>query len=830
MSATACPITLPAAGQNEASPLTGAAWAGPPEDRAALLALDDPLEWPSFGHLVSPSGSVWESHVAVQGMHCAACAMTLETRLRQVPGVCTVRVSAAAQRATVVWDSAQVQVSQWMSSVQALGYRLVPAQDSAATALRRRESRAMLWRCLVAGLCMMQVMMYAYPAYTAAPGDLSLDMQQLLRWASWVLSLPVLLFSCGPFFSSAWRDLKAGRIGMDLPVALGIAVTFAVSTVGTFEPDGAFGREVYFDSLTMFVFFLLSGRWLELRLRDRSAGALDAVFNRLPDSVECLNSDGVYARISAQRVRVGDTLRIHAGDTFPADALILEGESAVDEAMLTGESLPLPRASGDRVLAGSHNLAGTLCVRVERIGSDTRFAQIAALMESAATEQPQLARLADRLAKPFLIGVVFAAGAAVLWWWPRDPAHALMVAVAVLVVTCPCALSLATPAALLAAAGRLARQGVLVRRLQALETLAQVDTVVFDKTGTLSTDSQCLEQVQTRDGVTVEQALAWAGAMAASSRHPAAIALRTAAQDAAVDLVHTGWTLHAVKEFAGRGVEAQLRDSLDPAEANTLQGAGRAGSVRHLRLGSAAFCGVSEKSTEGSHVILADEAGWVATFGLREQLRKDALPLVQTLKAMGIEVHILSGDTAAAVGKVAAQLDIGQSRARCTPDDKLAALRTLQQQGHTVAMVGDGLNDAPVLAGAHVAFALAHAAPLAQSRADCVLMGSQLEAIGHTLLLARQAMRVVRQNLAWALVYNVACVPLAFAGLLPAWLAGLGMAASSLLVVANSARLAHWDQGPARLEKDPPRPITAKPASGAQAAIFSATLAERQAG
>jgi len=747
-----------------------------------------------------------------------------------VTGVRTVRVSAAAQRATVVWDSAQVQASEWMSSVHALGYHLLPAQDSAATTLRRRESRAMLWRCLVAGLCMMQVMMYAYPAYTAAPGDLSLDMQQLLRWASWVLSLPVLLFSCGPFFSSAWRDLKAGRIGMDLPVALGIAVTFAVSTAGTFEPGGAFGREVYFDSLTMFVFFLLSGRWLELRLRDRSAGALDAAFNRLPDSVERLNSDGVYARISARRVRVGDTLRIHAGDTFPADALVLEGESAVDEAMLTGESLPLPRAFGDRVLAGSYNLAGTLCVRVERIGSDTRFAQITAVMESAATEQPQLARLADRLAKPFLIGVVFAAGAAVLWWWPRDPAHALMVAVAVLVVTCPCALSLATPAALLAAAGRLARQGVLIRRLQALETLAQVDTVVFDKTGTLSTDSQCLEHVQTRDGVTVEQALAWAGAMAASSRHPAAIALRTAAQDAAVDLLQKGWTLHAVKEFAGRGIDAQLRDSFDTAEANTLQSAGRSGSVRHMRLGSAAFCGVSDESTEGtkgSHVLLADDAGWVATFGLREQLRKDALPLVQTLKAMGIKVHILSGDTAAAVAKVAAQLDIVQSRARCTPDDKLAALRTLQQQGHTVAMVGDGLNDGPVLAGAHVAFAMGHAAPLAQSRADCVLMGPQLEAIGHTLLLARQAMRVVRQNLVWAVVYNTACVPLAIAGLLPAWLAGLGMAASSLLVVANSARLARWGQVPVRLQTDRPRSIAAQPARRAQTAIFSEALAER---
>jgi Cu2+-exporting ATPase len=352
----------------------------------------------------------------VQGMHCAACAMTVEQALFKVPGVRSARVNAASQRACVVWDSAQVLPAQWMGQAQAQGYALLPANDAFAIDMRRKERRAALWRWLVAGLCMMQVMMYAYPAYTAAPGDLSREMEQLLRWASWVLSLPVLLFSCGPFFSSAWRDLLARRIGMDLPVALGIAVTFAVSSAGTFDPAGPFGREVYFDSLTMFVFFLLSGRWLELRLRDRTAGALDAVFNRLPDSVERLSADGSSERIAARRVRVGDVLRVYAGETFPADSTVLEGSSAVDEAMLTGESRPLARGPGDSVLAGSHNLAGTMRVRVDKAGSDTRFAAIVALMQSAATEQPQLARLADRMAKPFLIGVLLAAGLAALWW------------------------------------------------------------------------------------------------------------------------------------------------------------------------------------------------------------------------------------------------------------------------------------------------------------------------------------------------------------------------------------------------------------------------------
>jgi len=757
----------------------------------ALEALNDPLEWPVFSKEVMGSGGLWESQVVVQGMHCAACAVTVEQLLRQVPGVRSARVSAASQRASVMWDSARVLPAQWMGQLQTQGYALLPANDAFAIDRRRTERRAALWRWLVAGLCMMQVMMYAYPAYSAAPGDLSREMEQLLRWASWVLSLPVLLFSCGPFFSSAWRDLRARRMGMDLPVVLGIAVTFAVSSAGTFEPAGPFGREVYFDSLTMFVFFLLSGRWLELRLRERTAGALDAVFNRLPDSVERLGADGSAARVAARRVRVGDVLRVYAGETFPADGVVLEGQSAVDEALLTGESRPLARGPADAVLAGSHNLAGTLRVRVVKAGSDTRFASIVALMHSAATEQPQLARLADRLAKPFLIGVLLAAALAALWWWPRDPAHAMMLAVAVLVVTCPCALSLATPAAMLAAAGRLATGGVLVRRLQALETLARVDTAVFDKTGTLSTDAQQLAGIQCRAGLSPQTALAMAAALARHSRHPAAKALHAAAQAQAPGATAQEWLASDVQEIAGLGITANLQaiNALTNLAVGGLAGAACAAS---MRLGSAQFCGLPQDREDASSVILVDAHAWLATFNLREVLRPDAQTCVHDLAAMGLAVHIFSGDAPGPVALAAAQLGIAPQRAhaRCTPDDKLTRLRQLQAQGATVAMVGDGLNDAPVLAGAHVAFAFGQASSLAQSQADLVVLGSELGAITDTLVLARKTMRVVRQNLIWALLYNAACVPLAVAGYLPAWLAGLGMATSSLLVVANAARLA----------------------------------------
>ncbi|MFZ1498371.1 MAG: HAD-IC family P-type ATPase, partial [Giesbergeria sp.] len=443
------------------------------------------------------SGERWESHVVIEGMHCAACALTIEDALRSVPGVEQADVSAASQRARVVWNAAAAPPSLWFAAVRRAGYRALPAADAQARQQRVQEKRRALWRWLVAGFCMMQVMMYAWPAYIAHPGDLSAEMEGLLRWASWVICLPVVLFACGPFFSSALSDIRHRRISMDLPVALGMAITFVVSSLGTFDPDGLFGREVYFDSLTMFVFFLLTGRWLELRLRDRTAGALEALMNRLPDSVERRGDDGGFVRVGVRRIAVGDVLRVLPGEAFPSDGLLLSGSTRVDEALLTGESAPRWRTVGGEVSAGSINLESAVEMRVERVGADTRFAEIVALMESASLQKPRLAQLADRVARPFLVFVLLAALGALVWWWPKDPQHALMVAVAVLIVTCPCALSLATPVAMLSAAGVLAREGVLVRNLQALESLATIDTVVFDKTGTLGDGAPQLDATRT---------------------------------------------------------------------------------------------------------------------------------------------------------------------------------------------------------------------------------------------------------------------------------------------------------------------------------------------
>ena len=741
-----------------------------------LELLDDPAEWSAFSRPAPGREACWESSVVFEGMHCAACALTIEDALRAVPGVASVQVSAGSHRGRIIWSDKATRPSDWMQAARRAGYPALPANDAFVSERRKAETRRAVWRLSVAGLCMMQVMMYAWPAYVAGPGDMAPDMMQLLRWASWVLTLPVMLFSCGPFFSNALRDLRERRVSMDLPVALGMLITFVVSTAGTFDPAGIFGAEVYFDSLTMFVFFLLTGRWLELRLRDRTAGALEALMNRLPDSVERRRPDGQFERVAVRRLAAGDVVRVLPGEVFPADGQVLEGQTMADEALLTGESHPLARGPGSAVIAASHNLTAAVVVRVERVGEQTRFAQIVALMEDASTSRPQIARLADRIAKPFLIGVLLAAAGACAWWWPQDPGHALMVAVAVLVVTCPCALSLATPAAMLASAGALARRGVLVRQLQALEALAKVDTLVFDKTGTLTRDAFALADVQTRPGVSRQQALAWAAALARQSLHPASRALAAAAQ-ADPDVSQ----LQAVDchEEPGQGVRGRLLASE----------AGDEHAEATMRLGSAAFCGCAPLTDDALHVSLADDHGWVATFSLREDLRADAASTLQALRDCGLTVRLFSGDGSAAVQRVAAELGIADARAACAPQDKLNLLREAQTSGHVVAMVGDGLNDGPVLAGANVSFAFGQAVPLAQAKADFVVMGGQLQVIAQTVLLARRTMKIVRQNLVWAAVYNVVCIPLAVIGWLPAWLAGLGMALSSLVVVGNALRL-----------------------------------------
>lgn len=741
---------------------------------SVLLALDEPDEWSSFSTKVANAEHTWESHLAVEGMHCASCALNIEKTVKALPGIVSAEVNATSGRARLLWSSAHAKPSIWIGAINKAGYRALPAADALVRDDRRKSQRLMLWRLLVAGFCMLQVMMYTMPAYYATPGEMTQDTLNLMRWASWVLTLPVMLFSSGPFFKSALTDIKQRQISMDFPVSLGILIAFLVSSAATFEPNGWWGSEVYFDSLTMLVFFLLTGRWIELRMRNKTAGALDVLMRRLPSSIERRNNEGQFERVAVRRLMVGDEVRVLPGEAFPADGTITLGETKADESLLTGESKPVSKALGAEVIAGSHNLSSAVQVLIKRIGESTRYAQIVALMERASVDKPRLAILADRIAQPFLLLVLLAAAGTALYLWQVDQSRALMTAVAVLIVTCPCALSLATPAAMLTVSGKLARTGVLVRKMQALEALTNIDTIVFDKTGTLTLDKMIVGNISVNSLLTETEALQIAAAMARHSLHPVSRALVAAAKNAETNNTQL---VSGVQEVSGAGLTANS-------------------ALGNLKLGSTKFCDLTATEiadSESSMVHLVSDQGWLASFAIVESIKPSAASCVRHVTEHGLQVAVLSGDKLASVRRVAEAVGIKDVFGDCSPQDKLMHIQALQQQGKKILMVGDGLNDGPVLASAHVSMAMGQAVPLAQAQSDFVVMNGDLAMVPYLMAQAHRTMRIVKQNLTWAAIYNATCVPLAIAGMLPAWLAGLGMALSSLLVILNAARLAKID-------------------------------------
>jgi len=754
---------------------------GADADAGAAAIADDPDLAGAFTTWEqAPDGRrVGRSHLRLAGLWCAGCAATVERALGAEAGVLEASASYAAQRASVVWDPAQTRLSRVLAAVKRAGYEAVPDAAAPARALRRAEERTALWRLFVAVFAMMQVMMYQAPLYVAAPESLGADLRTLLLWAAWLISIPVVVFSAAPMFRDAWAGLRERRIGMDLPVSIGIALTFVVSTGATFAPGGVFGAEPYFDSLTMFVAFLLGGRYLALKMRNRVAASLEGALARLPAVVRRLGADGTTTLVAIHRLRRGDRVRVLAGEAFPADGVLLEGDTEADEALLTGESRPVAKRCGDEAIAGSINLRGAVVQRADRVGADTRYEGIVALMRTAMTDRPPLLRAADRVAAPFLWGVLVLAAAAAVAWSFIDPSRAVWVAVSVLIVTCPCALSLAAPSALLAAAGALVRRGVLVQRFEALEALASLDTVCFDKTGTLTEPGRgeivvALQPAAVRARMDEVALRALAGALGAASTHPlsAALAEQAPAASARVALVR-------VEERPGLGVEAV------------------AGDGRRYRLGARAWVTegtatpprAATPSDGGPEAWLGGSGGALARFGFAEVLRPDAQASVEMLRASGLAIELLSGDATARVEAVARALDVDRFRGDASPADKLDAVAALQAAGHRVAMVGDGLNDAPVMARADVSFAIGEGPALTRTHADFVLLSGTLADVAAARAIAQRAMRVVRQNLAWAVTYNAVCVPVALVGWFPPWAAGLGMATSSLVVVLNALRI-----------------------------------------
>ncbi len=752
---------------------------GQPED--VLGVLDDPVEQRRFTrwHTDAAGQAVADSSLRISGMHCAACAGLIEQAVGRVGGVLEASVSASGARARVQWLPGRARLSDIVAAIRAAGYDAMPDTAADAREARKLEHRQAVWRLFVAAFCGMQVMMMATPSYVATGDELAPDLRQLLNWGSWLLSLPVMVFAAGPFFSSAWRGLQQRRIGMDVPVALGVLVTFVASTGATFDPAGVFGHEVYFDSLTMFVSFLLAGRLLEVRARHRVAQVLETALDGMPETALRLDDQGQAERVSVQRLVPGDRVRVPVGQAFPADATLAEGSTRADESLLTGESVPVDKPAGAAVVAGSINLGAPVVVVVQRVGADTRLEAIVALMRDAMSQRPSLTRAADRWAAPFLWAVLLLAAAAAAVWSTIDPGRAVWVAVSVLIVTCPCALSLAAPSALLAAASALARRGVLLQRLDTLESLTRLDRLYLDKTGTVTDARLQYSGVQAlaagvdtgADGDGDGQAgLAMAASLAAWSSHPLSQALVAAAgQPATVD-----W--REVQELPGQGLQA--RDA----------------SGRCWRLGRVSFVApgaVHAEAGDGRAAVWwgADGSAQLR-FDVDEALRPDAVAAVAALRQRGLQVLLLSGDLPARAARMGERLAVDAVIGGATPESKLAEVAAAQARGLKVAMVGDGINDAPVLARADVSFAMGQGALVARAQADAVVASNRLGDLVLALDLARRCMAVVRQNMLWAAAYNTVCIPLALLGWLPPWAAGLGMACSSLLVIGNSVRLA----------------------------------------
>lgn len=719
-----------------------------------------------------------EAALLLEGITCSACIWLNEQHLARLPGVLAADINYATRRARVRWDTKRIQLSDILAAVAAIGYRAYPYDPARSEALAHEERRRALWRVFVAGFGMMQVMMYAVPVYFA-DGDMGVDFEQLMRWASLVLTLPVVFYSAAPFFRGAWRDLRLGRVGMDTPVAIGVGGAFAASVWATLTASG----QVYFDSVTMFVFFLLGGRFLEMTARQKAVSVTEALARLLPAFAERLPhfpTGREPEKVQVGELKAGDFVLVRAGATIPADGRVVEGESAADEALLTGESAAVPKRPGDAVIGGAQNVASPLVVAVDAVGEATRLSAIVRLMERAAGEKPRLVELADRVAGRFIAAVLLLAALTALTWLWLDPAQALWVTVSVLVVTCPCALSLATPLALTAAGGALAREGVLVTRAHAIETLARATHFVFDKTGTLTLGRMHLREVVPLGQLDRERCLALAAAMERDSEHPLASALRSAAGSAAA-----GIDVGELRNTPGAGIEARV-------------------DGRRLRLGRPEFvaelhgqplpAAVGEAAVGVATLIaLGDADGWLALFSIGDALRPQAASLVADLRAAGCKVTLATGDAWAVARAVAAELGIDDVHAALSPQDKRDFVAALQAQGEVVAMFGDGVNDAPVLAQAQVSVAMGEGAPLARTQADLLLLSGNLNHLRQGVRLARSTWRVIRQNLAWAVAYNALALPLAMAGMVTPWLAGIGMSASSLLVALNSLRLQRRD-------------------------------------
>lgn len=716
---------------------------------------------------VHTEGEFSDTRLLIEGITCAACGWLIEKHLNQLPGVRSAELNLSTHRLHVQWESSSLPLSDLIQSLRKIGYAAHPWQPDTVTEQLAHANRKALRKLGVAGLLWMQVMMASMATWPEFNIDLSPAMDGLLRWVSLILTTPIIFYCSTEFFQGAIRDIRTRHLTMDVSVSLAIAGAYVAGIWSTFTGQG----ELYFDASGMFAFFLLSGRYLEKRARERTAAATAQLVNLLPASCLRLDSNGNSERILLRELQLDDRVLVPPGHLIPADGVILEGQSSVDESLLTGEYLPLPRIAGDHVTAGTLNVEGPLTLHVDALGDDTRLSAIVRLLERAQSLKPRLAVIADRVAQWFLISVLLIAAVVGLVWLNLDSSRAFWVVLSLLVATCPCALSLATPTALTAATGTLHKLGLLLTKGHVLESFKHIDTVIFDKTGTLTEGRLTLKSIQPLPGQDADHMLALASALENRSEHPIARAFG-----------HSLLTAAHVTNTPGMGLEGMVDNQL-------------------LRIGRPDFvCQLSQSpvptapSTQGQWLLLGNEQQPLAWFALDDQLRSDAPALLAACKKMGWNTMLLSGDSSPMVQEVANTLGIADARGGLTPNGKLTILEELHQQGHRVLMLGDGVNDVPVLAAADISIAMGSATDLAKTSADAILLSNRLGSLVDALAVAGKTRRIIIENLAWATLYNGLVIPFAAIGwVTPGW-AAVGMSVSSLLVVLNAMRLTRLPQ------------------------------------
>lgn len=734
-----------------------------PEELAALSHYDLAEIQQEF---VTDSGTgsqtIREIQLTVEGLTCAACAWLIERHLMTLSGLRYINVNTTTHRARIKWDPAQLSLSDILKGFAQIGYRAYPFQAHQQEALYAKEVRSYMFRLALAGLGSMQVMMCAVALYMDLFISVEEEFMVYFKWISLLLSTPIMIYSAQPFYINAWRSLKQGHLSMDVSVSLALIGAFVASMWATVFNTG----EVYYDSITMFVFFLLLGRFLELRARRKASESSSNLARLVPIMATRIDDEGEH-EVAAKTLQVGDRVRVLAGATLPADGIIIEGQASLNESMLTGEQLPLLKQRDDQVYAGTINTDAPLQIRVSHRIEESRIAQIMRLQDHALDDKPAIAQMADKLSRHFILVLLIIAAAVWTFWHFHQPEQAFWITLAVLVATCPCALSLATPTALTSATANLTRNGVLLRRGHVLDILTKANRIVMDKTGTLTTGEISLTGITTLAEVDETHCLAIARALEAQSEHPIARAFLLPADSVTV-LPHTT----DISPVIGHGITA------------LVDGA-------RYRIGSARWLGLDPAQERGRSlaIYLADEQQVLARFNLEDTLRPDAKALITAFKAAGLQTTVLTGDSSLQADEIARELGVDELVKGVSPDGKLAYLKAREAQGDISIIVGDGINDAPVLAGAHASFAMAGGTDLAKNSADAILLADDLSRLLGARVLAMRTRKIIIENFSWSIGYNLLVLPLAACGWLPPYLAAAGMSLSSLIVVTNSMRL-----------------------------------------